>query len=265
MASEREMRKPLYLTVALIGVLNALLIISQYFGFDPVFHSDIVTGFQESTGRSGAYQAIACIVAAKALPLALPLILVSIAMTKSTFSFVAAIAGITYYAFKKNKKIGIVILSLILILSIGWFCEIDKPTYSAFRERFDIWKVSAEKMRDNEIKILGEYPVKFSPFGFGLGSFIQSIPYLPKQGAMNWDQHRAGHPHNEYIYALFELGPFIIVALFMFVCNVIDTYDDMGKAITIAIMILCCGHFFFNVPATAFLGAVLLGANDRRQ
>lgn len=126
---------------------------------------------------------------------------------------------------------------------------------------FAAWELIADNYRmqsvHDRLALWHETISNVTFFGHGLGSFFTLFPYY----TMTWDTAlvRPEHPHNEILSVLFELG-FIGTAIFVGL-GVASLWqaDQRHRAILAVLFTISMVTFPFNIPTSAFIGAVVIG------
>lgn len=265
--------KPKYLlyAIAMAGVLNASYLLCQALGSDFVFsHLDPrpgVYGFLGSPGHSGVFQAICLPIALSIHPILGGIVFVGLLLTHSTVSIVAGIIGVSFYL----KKKWLFLLPIILVIAF----LVDKPKLEDFRVRFknvtytlkfiEKGELLAYRIEAGKQLTFSNYKINYTLFGYGLGSFRVTMPFVPdkEMPGVQYQTARMRHPHNEPAFVLFELGPIALCVLFWIALSALrkDTNPAIRGSI-LALTISSLGYFPLLIPVITIQTAVLLGLND---
>lgn len=215
-----------------------------------------VSGLIGQPNITGAYLAICLPIFLVYYRWALGLVIVALVMTKCNGAMIAGMAGIAfYYLFTAKAKQTVLVISLVLILAVG-FCFIDKPDYSS---RLIIAKeVICKQMTGWSILT-----------GHGLGSFSRAKINVSKSGnATSW----MAQAHNEYIQVYFELGLIGLAIILGFIGSLIIRFTKtfirtntvmIISSSLVSLIILSSLSFNFHHALTAMVGLVFLSMADR--
>jgi hypothetical protein len=98
--------------------------------------------------------------------------------------------------------------------------------------------------------------------GHGIGNYYVELPLHLKAFPL-----AAGRPEfaeNEFLHFAFELGaPGALLLLGIFMCAFIQGHGVKARCLVLALFVECCLGFPLHMPATVFLGGLLLGGGLR--
>lgn len=269
--------KPLLWAIAIAGTINALYLGCQALGFDFVFkHLNPrpgIYGFLGSPGNSGVFQAICLPVALSVNPILGAIVFAGLLLAHSTVSIAAGIIGAGFYLWFRYQRLKKFML-LLPILTLAIILLADRPRLEDFRVRFKNVAYTLKFIRKGEMLAyrveagkqltFSNYKINYTPFGYGLGSFKATMPFVSQKEmpGVQYSNARMRHPHNEYTYILFELGPIALIVMIWIVLSAL--FKDTNPAIRGSILALAVGglgYFPLLIPVVTIQSAVLFGLN----
>ena len=255
-----------------------MYLLCQTIGFDPVFSHLTpiypIFGFLGSSGNSGVFQAICLPIAISIHPILGMCVLAGLLLAKSTVAMVAGIAGACFCLKRKHRRK----LILVPVVLVALIIFIDRPTKADFLNRFANIKhtfrfIDKGEMRAYRVEpgesgklAISTYSIKYTDFGYGLGSFKVTVPFVPEKDVgyeFNYQGAKSRHPHNEPAFVLYECGPIAVAVLIWIILSAL--FKDTNRVIRgsiLATTICGLGYFPFLIPAVTIQIAVLLGLND---
>lgn len=264
----------------LIGIFlfQCLYLLFQFLNKDIFFNrigipsEDMLVGFMGASGQLGSAQAVLSPIVLGSSLLFLPFSLISIAVSKSFFSCVSIIVGLSilvYFLHREHFK-----LFLILIVLFGFFfsTKIDTVNSSQVSTRVSVWRHSITSVLKGEVKANrngSDFIVKCNPlFGYGFGNFLIIFPYVPQQENFNYSNEKFTHAHNDFIETgFFETGIigaiFLTLLIAMFFVGFCLTKKTPELAVyfssIVVYMINASGNFVSHMAFTGLCLAVIYG------
>ena len=272
--------KNLFKIISVSGALMAGYCILQALGFDGLFITKSVSiiGSVEVPNIGGllGQPTLVAPFIALTIPFSLalkkfgiiPIILciIAVILTGSQIAIGAMIISLLIYLCLYFRKIPLYILSVLLILCLGYYVYSTKQVGD--NGRFKVWKQVISDVKEGPLE---NQEVDSSLFGAGIGSF----PYLfsPKYNS-HWKQ-----PHNAYLRTLY-FGGFIGLILFLLsiwyvVKNTLyEALHQVEEKRTVIIATLCSlicillcavGSFVLQLGVYWYYGAIIVGLLHNQQ
>lgn len=260
--------------IACMALINFILLLSQFFGFDPFFHPDNKDFGEGMVGFMGSHNQLAIYSAAVAPflyviePFLILFSICGIILSKTSSAFIALAMGLLFY-FLINKTYKLLIISSLLLIALGafWF-NYDRPL-DAFKERFDIWKLSASQVINGQLEIFGtKQKIKCNPLtGFGLGNFLVLSPNSQMKVLPPSTGHVYEHAHNDLVESFFEFGyiglGLVLLMIFTVIRDFLKSYKTNKIIIlftSLVIMFFCSfGVYVAHAPVSYFMFMLILG------
>ncbi len=250
----------LYGAICIIGIFNAIMVISQFCGFDPRFtprHGDgiPIVGFASNQNEIAALLAFCLPAFFRAKwKWFIPLIVISAMISRCSAGVVSMLCVFVMYLFITGmirKYWYWVVISMVGAVGyIYWDASGEIIPYSLY-DRFNAWKLG--------LKI---YSKKFLT-GFGIGHWkgvFSQKPVINAMGGQWWSTS-----HNEYLQCMFEMGIFSVVIFAWYFCSVIVRYFRNKQEMIIpvcamtAIAVNSIVNFPFHIAQTAIIALTWMG------
>jgi O-antigen ligase len=211
-----------------------------------------MVGFNGAKDQIGAFFAITLPIVIRYIPILIPLSLLAIFASHSSFALVAAIVSGLIYLFYTKRLYFNVVLASIIIVSAVFFTSVDKLNSKDFKQRFDVWKYSIKSTIQGKIGIsdgTNNITIKTNPiYGYGLGNFLRVFPYIPtpKGTCFNVVNEKFTHAHNDYVEAFFEFGWVGFVLMTVFAFAFVFSFVTSSKSNDIVLYFFCLMAYFLN-------------------
>jgi len=116
----------------------------------------------------------------------------------------AALSAVIIYIIANKSHEKIILLLLLIVLIAGGIHLYKIKPYEEIKnsDRLQVWTIAAKDYAKNYIEM---------PCGKGLGSWEYLFPYCTESQKLWW-----ADAHNEYIQIGFEVGPVILILIFLF-------------------------------------------------
>jgi len=169
-----------------------------------------------------------------------PIACLLIAQERIAFAALGLAAAGWLWSRHKIAAIGIAVL----ILGGGGYTILTSPPESSAGQRMAIWQDSYDGL---------------TPLGRGIGSFLTAWPEHLGHYAITGVTQRPDHAHNDFVEALFELGPLGAALLLLLFALCLCGAPSAEGLIVLALATECLAAFPLHLPATLFLGALAGG------
>jgi hypothetical protein len=238
-----DLRSPIIGAAVGIGV-NGAVALAQWFGWQGV---EIVNGgypglFVNRDRLAGAAALVA--VALLALPLGmrmLPLVLPALVLAPARAAWLGVGAGLFV---RSSPKVRLTIVGPILFAGMVWLMH--HGTGPSGAERLAIWRDTIAGL---------------TIFGHGLGSFRETFLALAQTFDFNHWHSRPEHPHNEWLWLVFEGGVPALGLGMLFALGLWTVSDEQAghRGVFACLAVLSLFAMPFHDPATVVLGALFAG------
>lgn len=271
-------RKWIIYSILGLVLLQAFWLMLQSNNLDPIFTSLLpnrvgmneLVGFSGSAGQLGTFFAITLPIALYTFPVVALLSIVGIAISKSSFAFVAGITASLFYFFTISRKL--FVIGLIATIAAGvFFFKVEKLGKADFVTRFSVWKHAIQSTIGGKIIINQngqKTEISTKPaFGFGWANFLRIFPYVPETPTFNYPDEKFTHAHNDFIEYFFELGytglavmiAVILNLFYMFIKVIRSKEGILVSACLIAFMLNSTGNFCTQIATSGVLLMVYYG------
>lgn len=179
--------------------------------------------------------------------------IISIIFTSSAMAFIGAVVGILGYLFFENRKIAIILLSILILLSIGFYSTKKFRTFINPTGRIEVHKEAWSILKEKSLT------------GLGLGTFeylIGGNPEIVKK--LNNNSWR--ELHNDIGQVWWSTGLVGLGLFLMFILSTIRKFlrciTDEGVALFAslsAFLVMSLGFFTMRVAPISFYGVILTG------
>lgn len=268
----RDKTKYLLDAICIIALLNVGMLISQYFGFDPIFKPSKISYGTPAVGFLSNKNEVSAILAF-CLPaffrskwsMLTPLVFVGLSISSSTGGALAAVAATTGYFVIRDGRRFLINDWLLLVALYAWLAVflgfIDSPM-SVFKSkpiaatdaygysRFEAWRRGFELYKQHWL------------LGAGIGHWKIVFKAVNIQGY--WFKHA----HNEFIQAGFEMGILvapIVIGYLVGVARKLRTGSILlPAAALVAILTNSMVNFPFHVAQTAIVAVTWMAIMEAK-
>lgn len=268
----------LYALLALTLIQYGFLVLQTH-NIDPFFDSiknpgnDELVGLSASPDQIGTFFALTLPVMLYIFPPLALLSLVGIALSKSSFAFVAGIGAGLFYLLFTNKKIFKIALVVVLLFGSLFFLKVERVTMADFDIRFAVWKYAIKTSLAGKVQILHhgiEKEIITNPlFGFGFGNFMRIFPHIPQRGEVffNAPDEVFTHAHNDYVELFFEFGYLGAIILILFLGSLSYRFIKLKKtkeavlysSCILAYLLNSTGNFLSQIAVSGLLLMLYFG------
>lgn len=269
--SQEEVKRILNIIAICAAVMSAYIFI-QRLGVDQFFmvNQDQQTRFVENNSLVGvlgqptlvaSFLAIVLpITACVRRPFCFLIVTAALILINSKVALGACVIGMGAYAIITRKKGWIALIAMIVMAAICYVC-INHVTVATLGDsgRFAAWKDIL--LFWNTPFVVNGVSAKYTMTGFGPGSYEYIYPTI-KNSIFH-------HPHNEYIYILFNFGilglGIILYSIAEFFVNIFKTAQrqntlTVGMISSVVVSLVCAGGtFILGLGAHSFYLAVIIG------
>lgn len=242
--------------IAIIGIGNSMMVLSQWIGFDPIFKPKVgtihpIVGFLSNPNEVSAMLAF-CLPAffRDKWKKFIPLIFAGLYAAHSTGGVISAVVSIGAYFLIKDgsdamsRNENYLKLVLLIIGAIAFLHFRDTDISGAFNNRYFVW--------GKAVKMMIAHPFT----GIGIGHWKVVWKAMPVNG--EWWMHA----HNEYLQTAFETGIGFIAAAVLYFVGLIRSYDKSKLLPATAIVCIAINsivNFPFHIAQTAAVAIAWMG------
>lgn len=303
-----DIQKP----VLIVTAITLIWMTFQLFHIDPLFLPQSAAGIAETESAltlplgtfalqaaNGIYMLISAILLSISSPLIALLMVVPIALSKSSAVFMSTGVVVLFYTYHLHRR-AFIALSVISVLLFGFLILKDQKTDPAtFGSRLPMWHSVLKKSL--------EFPIGYGPDSFrnygkhknfmfnsdanqntGISyrlndnetgftyhspnndvKWLREITDETKKNGLKWGQFNTwDDPHNEPIKILFEYGILGVIIMIGFLRDIFNRFKDSIKdkeLVTVTCLLLVffvssLTQFPFSLARTAYLFPIFLGA-----